>query len=92
MLSNAACMHEHRPCSGRHAVFASPCDNASARSQLRPTQSEKIEYLLTRGPKSQPWTSFADYALEHVPNANYTEIEQGRATAQAAVSSDSGIC
>ena len=31
-----------------------------------PTQSEKIEYLLTRTPKSQSWTSFADYALEHV--------------------------
>ena len=84
-------MHEHHPCPVRRAVFASPCDNASARSQLRPTQSEKIEYLLTRGPKSQPWTSFADYALEHVPNANYTELKQGRATPQAAVSSDSGI-
>ena len=72
-------------------MFASPCDNASARSQLRPSPSEKIEYLLTRGPKSQPWTSFADYALEHVPNANYTELKQGRVTTQAVVLLDSGI-
>ena len=31
-----------------------------------PTQSEKIEYLLTRTHKSQSRTSFADYGLEHV--------------------------
>ena len=74
-------------------MFASPCDNASARSQLRPTQSEKIEYLLTRGPKSQPWTSFADYALEHAPNDRYVELKQevrGVAT-EAGVSLDRGI-
>ena len=57
-----------------------------------PTAAEKIEYLLTRTPKSQARTFFSDYALEHVLSYQRRVVSVKSTFMQRCKKTPLGIC